>query len=50
MKSVVDRSKGRPERVTCDGCHEDLDDYTLQEDGRAKLADLLAWLDAQSPQ
>jgi hypothetical protein len=49
MKGVVDRAKGRAERVTCDGCHDNLDDYALQEGARAKLADLLASLGEQRP-
>lgn len=44
MKDMVNRTKGRPDRVTCDTCHENVDDFTLQEDARTKLADLLASL------
>jgi hypothetical protein len=50
MKSVVDRTKGGPVRVTCDGCHENLDDFALQEDARTRLADLLASLGPISPE
>jgi hypothetical protein len=46
MKRMVDRSKSLPERVTCDSCHENTDDFTLQEDARARLAELLASLPA----
>jgi hypothetical protein len=46
MKTMVDRAKSLPERFTCDTCHENVDDFTLQEDGRTQLAQLLASLGA----
>jgi len=44
MKAMVNRTKDRPDRVTCDTCHENIDDFTLQEGARQKLAELLASL------
>jgi hypothetical protein len=47
MKEMVNRTKDRDERVTCDGCHTDLDDFTLVRGARDKLSDLLASLEAR---
>jgi len=44
MKAMVNRTKDRPDRVTCDTCHENVDDFTLHGDARSRLADLLASL------
>ena len=44
MKKMVNRAKDRPDRVTCDTCHENVDDFTLHEDARTRLSDLLASL------
>lgn len=42
MKSLVKRANASGPRLTCDGCHQNLDDYTLLEGARAKLDKLTA--------
>lgn len=45
MKEMVNRTKDREDRATCDGCHTDLDDFTLVRGARDKLSELLASLE-----
>jgi RNA polymerase sigma-70 factor (ECF subfamily) len=42
MKDLVRRAKARGDKLTCDGCHTDLDAYGLTASARGDLAKLLA--------
>jgi hypothetical protein len=48
MKSLVRQANASGTRLTCDGCHQNLDDYTLLEGARAKLDKLAASTPAPS--
>ena len=37
MKTLVKQANASGARLTCDGCHQNLDDYTLLDGARAKL-------------
>lgn len=42
MKTLVKQSNASGVRLFCDGCHQNLDDYTLREGARARLDKLMA--------
>jgi RNA polymerase sigma-70 factor (ECF subfamily) len=42
MKSLVKQAKARGEKLTCDGCHRDLDDFVLTPNAREDFDKLLA--------